>query len=190
MNYCSLSEVREYLRGESPDDNNLINRLIDAASSEIDRYCKRSFYPTPGTQYFDRFDDRRLNDKLYLDEPIYQLNSVINGNNQVIPSGSVWLMPRNDWPYQWIQLKSMYVWTFNTDGLIQVSGTFGWLEKDGSILQDIKQATIELTSYLYRLKDASTFDVVAFPEMGQITVPQGWPKHVNVSLSRYRRHLL
>jgi len=183
--YCTLSDLRSYLgAGTTTSDDALLTGLIQAASQEIDVYCRRWFDGRAGTQYYSRFTDRRTNDLLYLDSDVIQVDHLINGTGATLGPESYWLWPRNTPPYSMIKLKSNWVWLFNVDGEVTVAGTFGYA---ATIPPDVTQATKELSAYLYRLKDSSTFDVTATPELGQLTIPKGWPQHVKVDLTRYRR---
>ena len=112
---------------------------------------------------------------LMLDKDLRSITGITNGDGTTITSTQYNLEPRNDPPYQYIRLKSGHSWIFDTDGEVAIDGNWGYTTTAPA---DITQATIRLTAYLYRQKDASIFDVVADPSVGVITVPQGFPADV------------
>lgn len=182
--YASTADVLEWIGTDSTVENSLIDRLIDAAEAEIDIFCRRRFDAYTDTRLFNRFYRGRTSEQLFVDDDLIAVDTLVNGSGATIPNSGYWLEPRNDPPYGWIRLKSQYVFTYNTDSDIVVAGTWGYA---ATVLPQVKQVTIELTEYLYRLRDTSTFNVSALPEVGQITVPQGWPTHVSINLSPIRR---
>jgi hypothetical protein len=46
---------------------------------------------------------------------------------------------------------------------------------------------VRLVAYMYAQKDASIFDVTAYPDAGVLMVPQGMPRDVRETLDRYTR---
>ncbi len=52
---------------------------------------------------------------------------------------------------------------------------------------DIEHACTRLAAYMYRQKDAQTFDTTAIPDAGVILVPQGIPKDVKMILDHYKK---
>lgn len=186
MAYITLEDFRIY-RGlsadETGDDELIEDRFIPAAQAEIEQFCHRIFEATTQTRAYDQASAQRVGQRLYLDQDLISVTSLTNGTGEVIPANGYRLQPRNDGPpYSSIQLLTGYVWMFNTDGEIEVEGTWGWSATPPA---DVVQATLELTNYLYTLKNSQIFDVTAMPESGVIQVPKGWPQHVKVSLSRY-----
>jgi hypothetical protein len=121
---------------------------------------------------------------LYIDEDLYSLTALVNGDGAVIPVGSLWLEPRNEGPpYRILRLYSSYVWTWNTDSEVIVSGSFGY---SAAAPEAIQQATREYAAYLYRLKDTGPGDVAGFEEAGVVQQPKGIPEHVRRKLEPYR----
>lgn len=187
--YAGTTQLRQYIspNGSLPaTDNGLLSACIDRAESMIDSYTRRNFAGTAGTVYINRFEQGRVrNQALYLDQDLHTLVGVVNGDTQVIPVGSCWLEPRNDGPpYRAIRLKSSYVWVWNTDSDVIISGTFGY----GTVApNDIVQATVRLSAYLYRQKDISGFpEVSGFEQGGEAQFPRGIPDDVRYTLSPYR----
>ena len=185
--YATLEDLRQYLSSNGQlgtvDDGLLTDSLI-AAERSIDDYTRRRFVATPGTVYYSRHTATSRYDALYLDDDLYRMTNLVNGDGAVIPLGSVWLEPRNEGPpFRIIRLYSSYVWTWNTDSEVIISGSFGYSDRAP---EAIRQATREYAAYLYRLKDSGPTDVAGFPEGGQVQQPKGIPEHVRRKLEPYR----
>ncbi|MBU2346650.1 MAG: hypothetical protein KJ888_20865, partial [Gammaproteobacteria bacterium] len=115
------------------------------------------------------------------DADLQSVDSLTNGNDETISSGDYWLEPRNKKPYKYIRLKSAEAWGFDTDGEIEVEGTWGFsTASDPTIVNCVK----ELAKYTYNLKDAQTYDVTVMPDLGQMSIPKGMPQHVKVALQK------
>jgi len=100
------------------------------------------------------------------------------------------LRPSSGPPYRQIVLKasSGLIWTYVDDpeDAISITGSWGY---SASAPPDIVQATLRLAAYMYRQKDAQVYDVSAEPSAGVITVPQGIPRDVRLTLDSYRELL-
>lgn len=186
--YIGTTDLRAYL---SPDNalpttqNGLLQDCIDRAESAINDYTRRNFVGTAGTAYINRFSAGQVSGQaLYLTQDLYALDGVLNGDGRVITSGSVWLEPRNVGPpYRVVRLKSQFVWIWNTDSDLIVSGTFGF----SLVAPDaIKQATIRYAAHLFKQKDVGPSDVAGFPEAGEVSYPKGMPDDVRYLLAPYR----
>lgn len=189
--YITLNDLRQYLTSAqftmSTGDDALLGTIIQAAQSQVEVYCDRYFAGSVGTRTYNRYVAAIRNQALYLDEDLQSVVTLVNGNAQTVPSGSAWLEPMNWPPYGLIRLQSSYVWTFNTDGVISVAGTWGYSLTPPA---DIVQATKRLAAYHYRNRDAQVFDVTASPELGVITIPKGIPADVKQILDDYRKQPL
>lgn len=187
--YTTLEDLRDYLGfsgtlGQAQDG--LLQDCINRAESAIDDYTRRNFAGTAGTYFVNRFGQGNVRGQaLYLDTDLYSLTGVVNGDAQTIPVGSVWLEPRNEGPpYRILRLKSTYVWVWNTDSDVIISGTFGYSTVPP---ESIKQAAVRYAAHLFRQKDSSGPDNTAgFPEAGQVQHPEGMPSDVRWLLSPYR----
>lgn len=162
----------------------LLNDCISRAESEIDNYTRRNFAGTAGTLYYNRYSQSVRSQALYLDTDLHTLVSLTNGDTQTIPVGSVWLEPRNSGPpYRLLRLHSGYVYTWNTDSDVLVGGTWGF----STIAPDaIKQASVRLASYYWRLKDVGVTGVSGEASMGEVQYPPGIPDDVKILIDKYR----
>lgn len=194
--YLGTAELYAYLHGTTgtivagggtitPDQQALMGSAILEAESAIDDHCRRNFAAQPGTHYLSRFEQGNVvGQALYLNTDLYSLTALQNGDTTTIPVGSVWLEPRNEGPpYRILRLKSSYVWVWNTDTDVIISGTFGYSTTPPAA---IVSATKQLAAYIYRLKDIGPGGVTGFQEGGEVTYPPGMPDTIRVILDKYR----
>lgn len=186
--YCSLLDLRDYMGlpgTQGQNDDGLLQDSLNRAEAAIDNYTRRNFVGTAGTVYYSRFDQWRVVDTaLYLASDLIAPVEIQLGNSQNIPLGSIWLGPRNNPPYRIIRLRSAYVWQWNTDQDMFISGTWGY---STTAPADIQQATVRTAAYLYRIKDQSGFtDVTGFEQAGEQTIVSGIPSDVRYLLNPYR----
>jgi hypothetical protein len=169
----------------TPSVLQLMQDSLDEAEIAINDYTRRQFAGTAGTVYYNRFSQRQVvRQALYLGEDIHTLVSLTNGDATVIPVGSVWLEPRNAGPpYRILRLKSPYVYVWNTDSDIVISGTFGFSTVPPAA---ISRATVELASWYYRLKDTGYTEVAGLAAAGEVSFPKSLPDHIRGKLDPYR----
>lgn len=191
--YATLGEIKLYrgIATASTKDDELLLALVGRAQSQIETYTGRVFVAptTAATHYFDAVRDISDNGRtLYLDDDLVSITAITNGDDETVTTADYVTEPRNHAPYHAITIKAgaSTTWTYedSPENAIEVSGRWGYAT---SAPNDIKQATIRLAAYYYAQKDASTFDVTAFPDAGVIQVPQGIPADVKTIIEPYRR---
>lgn len=186
--YITLADLRDrmgFTGTQGADQDGLMQVCIDDAEDFIDAHTRRNFLGTAGTHYINRFEQRNVvGQALYINSDLHTLTALLNGDTTTIPVGSVWLEPRNEGPpYRILRLKSSYVWVWNTDSDVIISGTFGY----GTVVPPaIKEATTQLAQYYFRLKDAGPGGVTGFTEGGEVTYPPGVPDTVRAIIDKYR----
>lgn len=188
MAYCAASDVKTYLGITGSGDDTLIAALCVRAQAMVDRYCNRTFEASSNTnRTFDAVRDVSLG-VLFLDEDLASVNTVTNGDATTVTGAQYATEPRQTAPYYALRLlaSANIAWTYTTDpeNAITVNGKWAY---STAAPADIVHATIRWAAYLYRQKDASTFDTTAAPELGVITVPQGIPADVEKLLTPYRK---
>ena len=190
MSYATIAQVKLELGLTNTGDDDLIGNKINEATIAIETYTGRQFQVQVNSiRYFDSWADVE-GYTLYLDHDLCEINSITNGDGTTVTSAQYATQPRNDTPYYAIKLKGSYSLSWEDDDngdsedAIAISGKWGYSQVPPD---DIEQACIRLASYYYRQKDAQVFDVTATPELGQITIPQGFPIDVRHMLNRYRR---
>ena len=190
MAYCTTAQVKAYLGNTTASDDTLLDELIPRAQAAIDAYCHRAFEATSDTTR--TFDADRDTDGpfLYFDEDLASITTITNGDGSTIASSSYVTEPRNRTPYCGIKIlvSSGVNWEYDSNNdpedAISVTGKWSW---SVSAPDDIVHACIRLTGYYYRQRDAQVFDTTATPELGVITIPQGFPKDVKMLIEPYRR---
>ena len=196
--YCGTPDLINYMFGTltagtigaiggtlTPSVRQLMQDCLDEAESAINDYTRRQFAGTAGTAYYNRFSQHLVkNQALYLREDLHTLVSLTNGDSQSIPTGSVWLEPRNAGPpYRLLRLHSAYVYVWNTDSDIIVAGTFGFSTVPPAA---IARACVELASYFYQLKDVGPTDVAGVSAAGEVQYPKDMPDYVRSKIEKYR----
>jgi hypothetical protein len=184
--YAQLWNLKGYMGlGTETDQDWLLQQCLDNAEGAIDEYCRRSFVGTPGTVYANRFEqDRVRNNTFWLQEDLHTLVSLTLGDSQSVPLGSIWLQPREGPPYRGIQLKSSFVYTWNTDQDMVIAGTWGV----GTVAPyAVQQATLEYATFLFRGKDITPNDQIGYEQGAGVTpMSRGMPDGVRWKLSPWR----
>ena len=186
--YASVEALRDYL---SPSNalgsynDGLLQDSLDEAESAINDYTRRQFAGTAGTYLVNRYETHMVRSQaLYLREDLHTLVSLTNGDNTVIPVGSVWLEPRNSGPpFRLLRLKSPYVYVWNTDSDVIVAGTFGFSTVPPAA---ISRTCVELAAYYYRLKDTMPDSTAGLSAAGEVVYPKSMPDWVKQKLEPYR----
>ncbi len=188
--YATATDLKTYLSITGTGDDALLNALLVRASSAVDSYTGRRFAASSDTtRYFDAIGDHIVGGRiLYVDEDLYSVTTVTNGDGNAISSTYYTLVPRNNTPHYAIRLKDSYtsVWTYTTtwEDAISIVGKWAYSENP---TDDIIQATLRWAGYLYKQKDAQVFDTTAIPEAGVIQIPAGIPQDVRMLLRPYKR---
>lgn len=188
--YVDLATFRDYLSSQgslSTSQDGLLQDCLNRAETAIDSYTRHNFLGTPGTALYSRYyQERVIDNAFWLDRDLHTLVSLTTGNGISVPVGSVWLEPQGQTPpYRAIRLHSQYVYTWNTDQDMIISGTWGY----GTVVpDDVMQSVLRQAAYLYRGKDVGygQTDVAGFPEAGEVPITQGLLQDVRWLLSPYR----
>ena len=107
--YVSFDDLREYLGQDSSDaDTTLVMRFAEAASRQLDRWCRgRWFYPKSAVRYYDHPDDST---RLRLSEDLLELTTFTTENGDTtVTSAQRYLMCGAEYnltPYDRIVMKS------------------------------------------------------------------------------------
>ena len=191
MGFVTSTAFKQYRGITNTSNDALIVLLLDRAQAQAESYCDRTFVAptTASTHYFDAVrdtsDDRRT---LYLDDDLATIVTVVNGDGETVATTHYTPEPRHETPYRSLRLtqNADSLWTYDSqpEDAIEVSGRWGYATAAPA---DVQHAVIRLAAYIYAQKDVSTFDVVAEPSMGLISVPQGLPRDVKELLEPYRR---
>ncbi len=188
--YATATDLKTYRGVSGTGDDALLNALLVRASNAVDSYTGRRFSASSDTtRYFDAIGDHIVGRRiLYVDEDLYSVTTVTNGDGNTISSTYYTLVPKNTTPHYAIRLKDTYtsVWTYTTSWEDAISITGKWAYSENPT-DDIIQATLRWASYMYSQKDAQVFDTTAIPEAGVIQIPAGIPQDVRMLLRPYKR---
>jgi len=195
MAYATTAQVKTYLGISTTGDDTLIGDLIDRAEAWIENHTNRIFESTGDTTRKFTVGVDTDGDTLFFDEDTYSITTVTNNadaaTGETVASTKYTTMPRNRTPYYAIKLLSSsdVSWDYTDDAEegITVAGRWAF---SATPPNDVLDATIRLTGYFYRQKDADVFDVTAIPEAGVIQVPQGIPRDVMLKLEPYRKRAI
>lgn len=181
----SVTEVKAELDISGTAADSLLADYIDQAEAWVSAVTFRRFAAGTATRYYrkDAVRDKRL----YLDEDLISVSQLVNGNGGTIDSGDYWLMPRNEGPpYQWIELKSGEVWTFDTDGEASVTGTWGYSSTPNDA---IRRGMIRLVAWMYRSRPNSIGGASAtlFTGDGVAVAPTSLPREIGEFVRPFRR---
>jgi len=192
----TLAEAKTYLKLNVTDYDSTIERLINAASEAIEKYCNRHFEKAIYTEWY-KGHGRQL---LLLNQfPIVSVTSVtIDGsaytegedNDFTIDSEAGMLFRAVGWP------GNRYYGGLTQDPMarrrnIKVVYEAGYvLPKDVSpetprtLPYDLEQACLLLVHFYYK-RDIASFGTT-FIENGAILRPDAWPRQVRFLLEPYR----
>lgn len=201
----SLDEFKEYVGSTGTTYDSLMTAALAAGEREVLSHCHRStaytgFEQSSGlTRYYrpediidlpygSQYKASQAHTVLWLgDADLLSVSVLTNGDGVAVNSTSYWLEPRNNGstgngkPFAYVRLRSDAAWSFATDGEISVAGNWGYSTgPDSSIVWAVE----EVAKYLLDARLAGTADVTAMPELGQMTIPQGFPKHVDIMLRK------
>lgn len=198
MAYITLAEIKTYLGIVTNTDDDLLDDLIEDAQAFIEDETEKIFEVTAdSTRYFtygedtghwrrlDRSRDRRT---LFLDFDLAAPPTTItNGDGVDVDLDDVILLPLNQAPYRQIRLKEnvSIAWTYSDsrEASISVTGKWGWSVTPP---KRIRQAMRRLVGFMYRQKDAQTYDFAGVSELGIMRIKHEIPKDIMYLLEPYK----
>lgn len=188
MAYLSTADLKTYLGFAITADDTLLTSLIASAVAIIEAVTGTTFEASADTAKLFSWGVDHKFQTLFLDDWLAAAPTTVTNGDGVVVAGTDYILlePRRA-PYYAIKLKqnANVVWTFgdSPESAISVLGRWGWSTTPPA---DIVQATRRLGAYLYRQKDAQTFDQTSFTELGIIKVKAELPKDVMEILERYK----
>ena len=179
MAYCTASDICTALNIATEDDDAQIERLIDTVGARLEKMYN---LPAGGfavsansTRYYDEcaVEDGTLR----LDMPCLSVTTLVDAGGVTIPTNAYRLYPLNGTRKWSIILLPSYgfAWSWAQDGLIAVTGKFGW---STAITSDVKEAVIMYAAWLFKRYQAALQDAAANQELGQLIYSEAVPKQV------------
>lgn len=201
-NYVASSDYIEYANQPDASSDNVLlySNLIDRAEGIIESYTGRFFSAdsnnsevgstaVPVSRSFDA-DQDISGAYLYFDRDICSIETVTNGDSgaSTIPSSNFVTEPRNEAPFYAIKLLtsggSLWTWSVDVEDAITVAGVWAYSK---TAPDDIKHATLRLTHWLFKQREASyDADRPALTDMGMVIMPGQIPADVARILAPYR----
>lgn len=197
MSYTTYANVKAY-KGLSTDaDQTLIESLISRAEAWLNRECRRPLVAEADTtRYLDASGDHIDGNYLsvYPFGDLCAITTLTNGDGTTVTSGQYTIYPKPvtfERPtIQKIKLldTAQIAWTYTTDweNAISIAGRWA-LFSSASVPNELTNAVIRLTLYLYKVKDTDAFETIIVPEAGVIQAPQGFPVDVARLVRLFRK---
>jgi len=176
MAYATLAQVKEYLGITGTSEDALLTRLLDAATEMIARHCERSFEAVNATKVVRR--EQYALGVFFLPDDLLSLTQVVTDKGdtllpahfQPLAAPARLLRLRHDAP------------GWSMDYSVDVTGTWGYSTTPP---KDIEQACVRLAGWLYRQKDAQTFDLIGEAGLNQASVQSSVPRDILQQLEPY-----
>jgi len=186
MAIISLSDLRAHIKIAGTADDTLLTFYVNSAQAAIETHTSRTFDAgtATATRYYPDDPYTFNGQRLYLDQDLLSVTTLVNGNGGTIDAADYRLEPRNEPPYSIIELKSNEAWNWDTDGEVAVTGVWGY---SGTAPYEVQEACRELATYYYRVRSSSVFETVGSPDGPTMPLPRGLPKNVADLLAPYRR---
>jgi len=185
--YCTLDDLKSYLRVADDIDDVTMQSAITAASRSIDKFCGRQFGQASAAEpryYIPQRDPGNYHKipRWYVEiDDLFTTTGlqIETANGTVITTGQYRLFPRNavskDQPYTWIEFSSEYTGSnwyyasyygggfsgFDRDNELTVTAQYGWTE----VPLAIKQATLMQANRWVMRRDAP-FGIAGSPQDG------------------------
>lgn len=181
--YCTIEQVKRYLSISGSSDDALIGNLITAVSRAFDKATGYTFGATEdSTRHYLAYQGDIENNIVYLDKPFSSITSITNGDGVLIDSAEYRLLPR-DIPYTTVTMKPNST-TYFTDGDdydgVAVVGRVGY-----PLTDDVRQACVIWTAFMYRQKDNPLIDLTAI-EAGAVISTPNRPQYTRDVINNYR----
>lgn len=148
--YASLEDVKTYLRITGSADDTMLASLVATASRLVEDHCGRHFDTWTGTRRYEIGEAFITGHTLLLDADLLALDELTNADGTPIDPAAVLLRPVNWPPFFGLSLREESGLAWGTDGVIEVTGTWGYDER---VPEQVKHATVRLVAWLYRQRD-------------------------------------
>lgn len=182
--YATLAEIKTYLSTASTNDDARLESAIESASRAIDATCRRQFFATTATRYFEAEES----DYLSLPDDLLSVTELaidLGNRNYVALAATDYELEPNTTPYTSIYISPTGAQSFPLGRRgVRIQGSFGYCAT-GSHPQAIKSACLILAVRYFKRRDAA-FGVLGTPELGYTRITSKDPE-VSALLSAYRR---
>jgi len=169
--YCTLAEFKQRFGITSVDSSRDadLEKVIQAASRKIDKYCGQSFYSDTGDSI--KYYTAPTQYRVYVD-PIQTITSLLTDDDGDQTYENTWattdyyLLPANSpmgWPYTYIEVTPQGNYSFPRDlrNGVKITGLFGW----SAVPDEVREACF-LTANRYWMRRTAPFGVAGANEFG------------------------
>ena len=175
---------------QSLENDTAMEAAINAASRQIDNYCKTKFYASTQTRTYDAID----NITVYVDDllSITTLKTDEDGNGVFETTWATTdynMKPYNastdGKPYTWIEVSEGGTKLFpaSVKKCVQIAGSFGY---SSTTPAEVKMACLIQASRLFKRKD-SPFGIAGTSELGMLQMIPKFDADVRMLLENFRR---
>jgi hypothetical protein len=168
-------------------DDDLIADYVTQASQAIEDLCKRTLIAANGTLQLDAIAPYRIGRKVFFQEEVLGVYSVVNGDGTTVDPANYRLLPYNRSPKYGLELTvdSGLYWTWSLDpkGAITVAGTIG-AYSSASLPTALTLVATKYAAWLYQNRD-NQGGVIRFAD-GSVQIPPDVPSWVMDVLTRGR----
>jgi hypothetical protein len=188
--YCSLAEIKNFLRIVSTDtnDDSVLEQLVEGSSRLIDIETRRTFYARSETHYYNVPESREL---WIDDDDLLAITTLTNGDTTTISNTEYNLIPANTVPKYAIVLKegSLIYWQYSSAGnsemVISVAATWGY---SSTTPTDIKVACMRIAERAYHNRfGENAAESTTITASGVVLTPADIPASAARLLASYRR---
>lgn len=185
--YCSLADLKAYLTIAASTDDTRLENAIEQASRAIDHECRRVFYATTATRYYQA----EAPDFLALPDDLLTVTTFKTDDDGDRTYETTWattdydLTPDNSSPKTAVRLTPQGRYAFPTHRRgVEIAGSWGY-NATGSYPDAINHAAVILAARFFKRKDAP-FGVLGTPELGFTRIPRN-DNDVRALLQPFRR---
>lgn len=192
MSYCTVDDVKLYLSITSNTDDALLTRITNAATAIIETITKRVFEEPETDETRVYFTKNRLSEnngvanEFVVGDDFLSITSITNYNGSNVNLANILQLPFNIFP-KWIikftKSSGLHFGYCEEDDKISITGKFAY---SSTPPEDIKQAAIRLTAWLYKQKDGGAdLDRPILSGEGTVVLPAHLPQDVELFLKPY-----
>lgn len=185
--YITVARLKQELDLDSQAEDSLLARKIREAQVMIEQATRRVFKATADTTVrFDAAWDVEGRTLWFPHLDLCAITTVTNGDGTVITADKYVTEPRGETPFYGITLRtsSGLAWTYTADPEDAIAVTGRWAFSL-TPPDDILQATVRLSAWLYRQRDSSSdFDRVSVGVNGVTMLPASIPQDIRFVLEK------
>lgn len=184
VDYCKTAQVKTYLGVKAPKDDSLLDDLVTRVSRAFDLATGYTFgaVDESAITHYRWNGDVDSEGSLVFAEPFTSITSIVNGDGITMAATNYLLRPQRV-PHTVAKLTPVATAAF-TDGTdntgIVVTGVVGY-----PLTDDIVQACVLWTAFMYRQKDNPLIALTAIQRAGIVETP-GRPKYTTDTINSYR----